>query len=147
MNFITTGFRSYKEEKEMSNEKTNYGKTIREFYNEAHEELNEEKSYSIKELMDIVSKKVYSGSGKNIKPGTNRAHITWFTINEKNRCHHNTKSPVDDTINLFYYTDSSKKLLRKLDFNNPPEAAKIYWRDDSTNEIQEGLISDFYPKL
>lgn len=144
MNFIATGFTSYIEEKQNIAERSNYGKTVKEYYQDVYTELEYDKEVSKESILSMVSSKVNDESGKGLKDTTNKAHLSTFTINEPNRQHYNVKSPVDDSKNLFYYVDSKKNTFKKFDCNNPPENVKIYWSENGKK--LEGYVTEFYPK-
>ncbi|KUP04675.1 hypothetical protein Q75_14540 [Bacillus coahuilensis p1.1.43] len=127
ISFIYSGFSSYKEEKNLLIEKTDYGKPVIQYIRDFYDMVPFHRDIAHDELKNWVSQQVKVATGKTLKHANfDRSYI----INEKNRKHYGVNSPQKAEKNLFYYPDeNNKKIVRKLDPVNPPQNIRIYWKD------------------
>ncbi|WP_332650012.1 PD-(D/E)XK nuclease family protein [Lysinibacillus sp. 54212] len=133
ISFIYSGFQSYKEEKNLFHEKTDYGKPVIQYIKDYYDISPFEQDIAYEDLKKWVSNKVKEASGKTLK-GANFDQS--YIVNDRNRKHYGVNSPYKVEKNLFYYPDeNNRKIIRKLDPSNPPENIMIYWKDSS---LQDG---------
>jgi hypothetical protein len=118
LNFITTDFQSYREEKNNINKKLNYGKPIREYIYEIYENIAPNNEINIKDLKQKISSLVYKESGFELNKGTLSAQVYMSIVNEKNRIHYNVNEKNHEKFDLFYYVDDTKDTVKKFDSNS-----------------------------
>lgn len=114
MSFIKTNFKSYVEERQEKLEKRNYGKPVIDHLNDFAQTLDINTIYKIEFLKQEFSKYVSKNSGIELHITTRNAHISLSIVNEKNRGHYGVKKPDDDRKNIFYYTDETKKNVKRF---------------------------------
>ncbi|GAB0169758.1 PD-(D/E)XK nuclease family protein [Lysinibacillus sp. CTST325] len=129
ISFIYSGFKSYKEEKNLLFEKSDYGKPVIQYIKEFYDSSPFEKDINHEDLKKWVSDIVKVASGKTLKNANfDRSYI----VNDRNRKHYGVNSAHKEYKNLFYYPDeNNKRVIRKLDLSNPPKNVMIYWKDDN----------------
>lgn len=129
ISFIYSGFKSYKEEKNLLVEKSDYGKPVIQYIKDFYDISSLEEDIAHDDLRNWVSYKVKEASGKTLKNANfDRSYI----VNDRNRKHYGVNSPFKEDKNLFYYPDeNNRKVIRKLDQANPPKNVLIYWKDNN----------------
>ncbi|WP_182103210.1 PD-(D/E)XK nuclease family protein [Niallia taxi] len=129
ISFIYSGFKSYKEEKNLLVEKSDYGKPVIQYIKDFYDISSLEQDIAHDDLRNWVSNKVKEASGKTLKNANfDRSYI----VNDRNRKHYGMNSPRKEEKNLFYYPDeNNRKVIRKLDHTNPPKNVMIYWKDNN----------------
>lgn len=129
ISFIYSGFKSYKEEKNLLVEKSDYGKPVIQYIKDFYDISSLEEDIAHDDLRNWVSYKVKEASGKTLKNANfDRSYI----VNDRNRKHYGVNSPFKEDKNLFYYPDeNNRKVIRKLDQANPPKNVMIYWKDNN----------------
>lgn len=127
MSFIYSGFQSYKEEKNLFNEKSDYGKPVIQYIKDYYDSAPFDQDIPYEDLKQWVSDRVKAMSGKTLKAANfDRSYI----VNDRNRKHYGVNSPDKEEKNLFYYpNENNRQIIRKLDPSNPPRNIKIYWKD------------------
>ncbi|MFC4404106.1 PD-(D/E)XK nuclease family protein [Gracilibacillus xinjiangensis] len=145
ISFIFSDFSSYKEEKVMHLEKTNYGKPVIQYIKDFYDRSKNDEDISHKELINWVTARIKEITGKTIKTANfDRAYI----VNNPNRKHYGINSPYKHDKNLFYYPDvTNTTVIRKLDYNNLPEEVFIYWKDrNSPGDLSSAYLTDLFFK-
>lgn len=129
ISFIYSGFKSYKEEKSLLVEKSDYGKPVIQYIKDFYDISSLEQDIAHDDLRNWVSNKVKEASGKTLKNANfDRSYI----VNDRNRKHYGVNSPRKEEKNLFYYPDeNNRKVIRKLARTNPPKNVMIYWKDNN----------------
>ncbi|MNO60468.1 hypothetical protein D3C76_510810 [compost metagenome] len=141
VSFIYSGFQSYKEEKILANEKSDYGKTVIQYIKDFYDTVPFDQDILHDDLKEWVRNTAKEVSGVMMKNGNFDGS---YVINERNRRHYGITSPYKPEKNLFYYpNESNKKVIRKLDPNNLPAGIMIYWKDtENPDRIGEALVRD-----
>jgi hypothetical protein len=129
LSFINTDFKSYIEEKREKSEKKNYGKPVIDILNDFANTLSFEEEYQIKNIREEFSGYVWNQTNMKINNGTRNDAISLSIVNEKNRFHYNVKKPDDNRNNLFYYTDDSKKTIKRFSLENDINV-EIFFNDE-----------------
>lgn len=129
ISFIYSGFKSYKEEKNLLIEKSDYGKPVIQYIKDFYDSSPFEKDINYEDFKKCVSNIVKEASGKTLKNANfDRSYI----VNDRNRKHYGVNRPHKEDRNLFYYPDeNNRKVIRKLDLSNPPKNVMIYWKDNN----------------
>ncbi|MGJ0362289.1 PD-(D/E)XK nuclease family protein [Aliarcobacter cryaerophilus] len=126
MNFIDTGFRSYVEEKELSNKKIRFKRIFREYIQDVHKNLQDDKKYTVKEIKSKIEELIKNENENvdSINQGTLNAQLIMHIINNRTRLHYNVNSTNHHTFDLFYYIDDSKEYIGK--FNSSLDIEPIF---------------------
>lgn len=129
ISFIYSGFKSYKEEKNLFNEKSDYGKPVIQYIKDYYDISPLEQDIAYDDLKKWVSNQVKVMSGKTLKAANfDQSYI----VNDRNRKHYGVNNPYKEEKNLFYYpNENNRKVIRKLDPSNPPKNIMIYWKDSN----------------
>lgn len=145
MTFISSDFKSYKEEKIVQYERRIYNNPPLYYLHRAYEILEFNQDIQWDEVLKLTKEEAKK-QGDILKDTTLDKKTV---INEKNRKNFHITNPLDKQKNLFYYPDvKNKKVVRKLDLNNPPDNINIYWKDtEAENNLGECLITEFYPEI
>ncbi|OCL90865.1 PD-(D/E)XK nuclease family protein [Arcobacter porcinus] len=119
MNFINTGFRSYVEEKELSNKKIKFKRIFREYIKDVHSNLEDDKKYTVKDIKLKIEKLIKDENEdiESINQGTLSAQLIMHIINNPTRLHYNVNSTNHGECDLFYYVDDSKEYISKFNSN------------------------------
>lgn len=134
ISFIKSGFKSYKEEKTLSNEKNDYGKPVIQYIKDFYHLVEVGKDIEHNDLKKWVTDEIKKVSGLTIKSANFDGS---YIVNERNRRYYGVNNPYKMEKNLFYYPDeSNKKIIRKIDYTNLPSNIMVYWKD---SECQDGL--------
>lgn len=143
ISFIYSGFQSYKEEKSLSNEKSDYGKPVIQYIKDFYDAVDSGTDIEHEKLKRWVKDKIQAASGLIIK---NANFDNSYIVNDRNRRHYGVNSPFKMEKNLFYYPEeANKKLIRKLDITNPPAGVMIYWKDsESPDGVGRALLTDVW---
>jgi hypothetical protein len=127
ISFVYSGFQSYKDEKVLSHEKTDYGKPVIQYIKDFYDFVSFDQDIRHDDLKEWVRNKAKEVSGVIIKNGNFDGS---YVVNERNRRYYGINSPFKSEKNLFYYpNEKNKKVIRKLDMNNLPPEIMIYWKD------------------
>ncbi|KIO53243.1 PD-(D/E)XK nuclease family protein [Flavobacterium hibernum] len=129
LSFINTDFKSYVQEKKEKFEKKNYGKPVIDILNDFADTLSFNDIYDLSEIKIGFSAFVKNFSGADLKGNTRLAHIYTAIVNEKNRIHYNVNKPDDNRKNIFYYTDKSRKFVKRFKLENYLDV-EIYFNDE-----------------
>nr|WP_315256716.1 PD-(D/E)XK nuclease family protein [uncultured Flavobacterium sp.] len=129
LSFINTDFKSYIEEKKEKFERKNYGKPVIDILNDFANTLNPEEVYDLDIIKAGFSVFVKNFSGADLKDNTRLAHIYTAIVNEKNRIHYNVNKPDDNRKNIFYYTDKSRKFVKRFELEKSINV-EIYFNDE-----------------
>ncbi|WP_127532970.1 PD-(D/E)XK nuclease family protein [Paenibacillus kobensis] len=142
VSFIYSDFQSYKEEKNRSNEKLDYGKPVIQYIRDFFDRTELGVNIAHDDLKKWVTEAILQASNHKVNPA-NFDHS--YVINDRNRRHYGVNSPDKAEKNLFYYPDeSNRKVIRKLDNTNPPAGVNIYWRDpDGIDGMGVALYSEY----
>lgn len=138
LSFIKTNFKSYVEERKEIQEKKSYGKPVIDLLNDFANNLEFDKEYSSSSIRNKFSTYVLTISGLELNNGTRNAHITLATVNDRNRGHYGVKKPDDERKNIFYYTDDSRKKLKRYCPQNS-ELVDIYFKNGDEIELVSSL--------
>ncbi|TXK83458.1 PD-(D/E)XK nuclease family protein [Paenibacillus sp. N3.4] len=144
LSFIKSDFQSYLAEKTEIIERRNYGKPLLSYFQEIYDSLDFEEEIELSQIKEMVLNNVVSNCNTEVNKATLYAHSISTIVNEKNRKHHISKILKKD--NLFYYpSELNKKVVKKLNFDSPPEGIKIYWGDKSDKDAY-CFLTDIYPE-
>jgi hypothetical protein len=127
--FINNDFQSDDIKEEESRERTDYGKYIREYLRDIYDEMDPDKEYSVEERKEELSKIIKEKSGKPLNDNTRERQFYKVTVNCPYRGDHNIRKPLDERFNLFYYSDDSKKKIKKFS-EDMSEDVDIWWSQD-----------------
>jgi hypothetical protein len=105
-----------------SKEQSPREKKIKEYLFDIYTKLVPNKEYTVKEI-----RKKLSDKAGEIDASTRNCQIYKVTVNAPSRVHIGINKPFDDQFNLFYYSDSSGKNIKKFD-KNSNEDITIYWK-------------------
>ncbi|NOU60576.1 PD-(D/E)XK nuclease family protein [Marinifilum caeruleilacunae] len=134
LSFIKTNFKSYVEERKEIQEKKSYGKPVIDLLNDFVDTLEYDKDYPVASIKNKFSAYVLEVSGLELNNGTRNAHITLATVNDRNRAHYGVKKFDDERKNIFYYTDESRKNLRRF-HPQQHENVEIYYKNGDETEV------------
>ena len=143
ISFIYSGFKSYKEEKNLLNEKSDYGKPVIQYIKDFYDNSISGVDISHDDLKKWVSDKVKEVSGKTLKAANfDKSYI----VNDRNRKHYGVNNPFKMEKNLFYYPDeNNKKVIRKFEPSNPPTDIWIYWREnENPDSTGSALLTELF---
>lgn len=133
ISFIKTNFKSYIKERMEKMNRKNYGKSVIELLNEYTKTLNPDEEFPIYKIKKGFSEFVLKNTGLELHNGTRDAHIILSTINNRNRGHYHVSNINDKRKNLFFFSDDTKKTLRRFNaeiHNNIP----IYFKKEDKIE-------------
>jgi len=133
ISFIKTNFRSYIEERMEKMNRKDYGRSVLELLIEYANTLDFEKEFSTHKIRKEFSEFVLNNTGVELNNGTRNAHITLSIVNDRNRGHYHVNKIDDKRKNLFFYTDDTKKTLKRFNAeinNNIP----IYFKKEDKIE-------------
>ncbi len=134
LSFIKTNFKSYIEERQEKLEKKNYGKPVIDHLIDFANSLSFDESFSINSMKKRFSDYVKKKSGIKLHNATRNAHISLSIVNERNRGHYSVKRADDKRKNIFYYTDKSKKTVKRFRIGIN-EKIQIFYKKDGEIEF------------
>lgn len=152
MGFIKSRFRSYLQERNAQNEKSNYGITYPDCLKEIYDSCDDHTIYEKEELKErfLSQMKAHAvNSAATREPNKTQMEkvLTKCIINEPKRRSYNVNRPDKDEDNLFFYPDETDpQYIRKINLCSPPQGICIYWAD-SDKQAKSALITDYYPNL
>lgn len=135
LSFIKTNFKSYvKESLEDKLEKKNYGKPVFDLLYDFAATLKFDEEYEIKDVKNQFSQYVLNISGKELEKGTRDPHIIGSIVNNEKRGHNNVKKPDEARKNIFYYSDYSRKKVKRFNLEKDKNI-KVYFGDGHNPEF------------
>ena len=135
LSFIKTNFKSYvRESLEDKLEKKNYGKPVFDLLFDFAATLKFEEEFEIKNIKDQFSQYVLKESGKELEKGTRDPHIIGSIVNNEKRGHNNVKKPDEARKNIFYYSDDSRKKVKRFNLQKDKNI-KVYFGDGHNPEF------------
>lgn len=114
ISFIKTNFKSYIEERMEKMNRKDYGRSVLELLNKYANTLDFEKEFPTHKIRKEFSEFVLNNTGVELNNGTRNAHITLSIVNDRNRGHYHVNKIDDKRKNLFFYTDDTKKTLKRF---------------------------------
>jgi hypothetical protein len=123
--------------------KTDYGKSIKEYMKDVYDEMEFGVEYDTAAIKNRLSALVKENSGMNLDAGTARCQMYKAIVNEPNRVFYGVNTPLDASVNLFYYPSENQRQRIKKFSMTITENPKIYWMNKgekmskNTNELRE----------